>query len=190
VLESWNAYLRRQITEREHLYREQYVRLLQRDPGALEEEQGDALTGRGEDLLEGPAGLAWLVLEHTGTVLLLFTAWPLLWAAWAFLTRGGLAPRLAGIALRQRNGRPAARWRCAWRSLVIWLPVLTLLLLSLELDVARLARPGEGSPVSAWLAWWAWWQALLVLPLYVWLGVRWPHRGIHDWLAGVFPVPR
>jgi hypothetical protein len=25
--------------------------------------------------------------------------------------------------------------------------------------------------------------------LYVWAGVRWPHRGLHDRLAGTYPVP-
>jgi hypothetical protein len=69
-----------------------------------------------------------------------------LWALWAAATRGGLALRLAGISLCNRDGSPASRWRCAWRSLLMWLPVLALLLLSFWLDVWRLAE-GQTMPM-------------------------------------------
>src|SRR5207245_2411913 len=59
---------------------------------------------------------------------------PLLWALWAFLLRGGFTYRLAGIALLRSNGRKALRIQCAWRALVVWLPVVALLTLSFWLD--------------------------------------------------------
>jgi hypothetical protein len=117
----------------------------------------------------------------------------LLWCLWSGLTRGGLVMRLAGMTLRSRSGRPAARWRCVLRSLVVWLPVMLLLLLSFWLDVWRIHWGMQSSQelltLAAWGAWWAWWQGVLMLPLYVWMCVRWPNRGPHDWLAGTYPVP-
>src|SRR5947207_11609748 len=57
----------------------------------------------------------------------------LIWAIWAFLARGGLTFRLAGIALLRSNGRKALRVQCAWRALLVWLPVTALLVLSVWL---------------------------------------------------------
>src|SRR5207253_3049908 len=36
------------------------------------------------------------------------------------------------------------------------------------------------------------WQADggLLVPVFGWLAVRWPNRGLHDWVAGTFPVAR
>jgi hypothetical protein len=136
--------------------------------------------------------MARAVSEEWDRVLMAFGFWPALWCLWSGVTRGGLALRLAGVALRDRNGRPAPRWRCLWRAAVVWLPVLALLLLSFGLDVGRVAflEDGPFGDAAAWLAWWAWWQAALLLPAFAWAGVTWPNRGIHDRLAGTYPVPR
>jgi hypothetical protein len=196
VLRSWNGYLRKQITAREPRYRQLYLDELRKGPEVFDDsEDADVLTSLGDQLQEGASGLAALLLAEPAWVALLFLAWPLTWALWAGLTRGGLARILSGIALRNQDGRPASRWRCAWRSLLVWLPVAGLLLLSFWLDVWRIARGPEGAPellltAAAWLAWGAWWLALLLLPVYAWLAVRWPNRGPHDWLAGTYPVPR
>src|SRR4029077_20617978 len=40
---------------------------------------------------------------------------PFLWLVWAFLTRGGFSFAVLGLRLVGRDGRPAARWLCAWR---------------------------------------------------------------------------
>src|SRR5438094_2561416 len=114
----------------------------------------------------------------------------LVWVVWAGLTRGGLWLRLAGVRLLQGDGRPDARWRCAWRSLVVWAPLVVLLLASLYLDLWRIADAGSGSPRGAgslaWLAWLTWWLAVALLPLYVGLTLRWPNRGPQDALAGTY----
>jgi hypothetical protein len=194
VLESFSRYLRAQLLAGEPTLRSHYRRLMKLDEDEPDPEQArDSMLLMGDDLLEGPSVLALEVAADVWRVLLAFAAWPCVWAAWSAITRGGLTMRLAGITLRDRDGKPAARWRCAWRSLLAWLPVLALLLLSFWLDVGRIAHgPAESSAwmgAAAWLAWWAWWQALLLLPLYLWMSVRWPHRGFHDRLAGTYPVP-
>jgi hypothetical protein len=193
VLESFSRYLRTQLLAGEPTLRSHYRRLLKGDEETDPEQTRDSMSQVGDDLLEGPSLLARQTAADALRVLLAFGAWPALWSVWAGLTRGGLTMRLAGITLRDREGRPSARWRCAWRSLLVWLPVVALLLLSFWLDVGRVAHgPDESSvwpDVAAWLAWWAWWQALLLLPLYLWMSVRWPHRGFHDRLAGTYPVP-
>jgi hypothetical protein len=99
------------------------------------------------------------------------------------------------MALVQADGRPAARWRCAWRALLVWLPPLVLLAAALGLDWWRVAAaskepwPSEPGGASV-LAWLAWWLALGILPLYVWLAQRSPGRGPQDRLAGTYLMPR
>jgi eukaryotic-like serine/threonine-protein kinase len=145
-----------------------------------------------EDLRQEPLNDGEDVLATT----LVISFWPALWIAWAFLMRGGLSYRLAGIALVQKDGRPAARWRCAWRALLVWLPVVLLLLASDHLEFRRLtllaADEARALPELAWLAWLAWltwWLALGLLPLYCWVAQRSPGRGLHDRLSGIDLVP-
>ncbi len=90
--------------------------------------------------------------ENQGLVCGLILFWPLLWVLWAGLTRGGASLRFAGIQLVQADGRRAARWRCAWRALLIWLPVVSLLCVSGGLEVWRLNHCPEAD-LPAWLAW-------------------------------------
>jgi hypothetical protein len=121
--------------------------------------------------------------------------WPALWTAWAFLTRGGVVRGLVGIRLVQSDGRPAARWRCACRSLILWLPVVLLLWLATSIDLARISHAHAassygGNSLAALTAWACWWLALGLLPLYVWLAHRSPERSLSDRVAGTYLVPR
>ncbi len=119
---------------------------------------------------------------------------PPIWAVWAFIFRGGLTFRLAGIALLRSNGRKALRIQCAWRALLVWLPVVGLLTLSCWLDTVWLAAWFHRNlSLYHWtnaLSWVCWGLALLLLPLYGGLVLWLPNRGVHDRLAGTYLVPR
>jgi eukaryotic-like serine/threonine-protein kinase len=115
--------------------------------------------------------------------------WPVVWAAWAVLWRGGVSLRLAGIMVVRGDGRRASRLRCGWRVLLAWLPVAGLLTASACLDLWRFAHAPR-SAVLAWLAWLTWWLAAALPPLYLWLAQRAPERGPLDRLAGTYLVPR
>lgn len=132
---------------------------------------------------EGPPAGFWLVP---------LTTWPALWIAWAFLARGGLSYKLAGIALVRSDGRPASRWQCAWRAFVVWAPVTGLLALSIGLE-SRYWDTWELGNVPRWLlslASASWYSALLLLATYVFLALWRPTRTLHDRLSGVYLVPR
>jgi hypothetical protein len=129
-------------------------------------------------------------LTRVSTVLVLF--WPVLWVLWAFALRGGLSFRILSLALVRGDGRPAARWQCAWRALLVWTPLVALLLSSLWLDYAYWSAWHTGG-APAWmlrvsfLAWWATWP---LLAAYVVLALWHPARALHDRLAGTYLVPR
>jgi hypothetical protein len=99
---------------------------------------------------------------------------------WAWVFRGGVTLRLVGISLRRRDGQPAARWQCAWRTLLFWLPVNGLLSLAV---LALLLGPFGVASFLLWLLA----AALLVgyVPLALWL----PERSWHDRLAGTYLMP-
>jgi hypothetical protein len=113
-------------------------------------------------------------------VVLLF--WPALWVTWAFLTRGGLTLSLTGLALVRIDGRKAPRWRCGWRALLVWAPVVAPLAACIWVKVyapqLRLVHTG------------LWWLAVAVLVSAVVLAVRRPQQAPHDRLAGTCLVPR
>lgn len=197
VLESWSWFMFRGLPRFEKELRQKYGERLEEfvDMGGVDEEAHgfDALLAH-DDPLAGPSGLAREMLEEWWLVEgMLF--WPVLWALWAWVTRGGLTWRLAGLTLVGADGRPAARWRCLLRSLVLWLPVALVLLAALDLDVRRVAGARDGwtveqVQVNAWVAWQLWWGAVGLVGLGVFAAVCWPNRGLHDRLLGVYPVPR
>jgi hypothetical protein len=119
---------------------------------------------------------------------------PVGWVVWAFLARGGLSWRLAGIALVRRDGRRAARWQCAWRAFLVWVPVTRLLIGSawweLEFYAEWLVRPTDAAGMSLGLSHLCQALALLLLPVYVALALWQPTRTLHDRLAGTYLVPR
>jgi hypothetical protein len=51
---------------------------------------------------------------------------PLVEVTGAFLFRGGWALRMCGLTVVRRAGRRASRLRCAYRTCLVWLPILAL----------------------------------------------------------------
>jgi hypothetical protein len=107
---------------------------------------------------------------------------PVFWIVWAFLFRGPISVRVAGLALVRSDGRKAARWQCALRAFFIWAPVVIPLAIILWLDRQHLAT----LPMCTLL------QGLSVgiLVAYVVLALRFPRQSYADWLAGVQVAPR
>jgi hypothetical protein len=120
-----------------------------------------------------------------------FLLGPLVWVVWAFLMRGGLSYLITGIALVGRDGRPAGRFRCAWRAFLVWMPIAGLLLLSLRLEDWYWSLWGtDAAPVWAlWTASILTWSAWLLLGAYLILALRYPTRSPLDRLAGTYLVP-
>jgi hypothetical protein len=191
VLKSWSWFAQRGLMPLE----DNAQRLLSEPEGGEGEtaRQPTLDLQRAETILAGPFPLRDPRMITPGPLLLALVVWPVIWCLWSGLTRGGLVLHYSGMAFLGANGRPAARWRCALRSLLIWLPVTLLLVLSLWLDLSRLCPPiasPDEVPLAAWVAWWAWWQAFVLAGVYVWVAIRWPNGGPHDRLAGTFVVPR
>ena len=107
---------------------------------------------------------------------------PVMWAAFAFVFRGGLSMTFAGITIVRTDGRLAGRFRCAVRELVVWVPVTILLGATLWIQAAHpewiLART-----VPLFLA-------VFLLPLYVAIALRHPSRPPQDRIMGTRLVPR
>ena len=110
------------------------------------------------------------------------SAIPASWVAWDCLTRGGFSLRLAGLALVGWDGRRAARWRCGWRSLLVWAPPFALLIASAWVQ-------GQ-MPTSGRAPWVPFGLAVALLPVYVASAFASPARGPHDRLSGLRVVPR
>jgi hypothetical protein len=148
-----------------------------------------------EKLVDLPATVADFLLGEFYVPLGILWFWPFIWILGSALFRGGLSLRLVGINLVQADGQPAARWRCAWRTLLVWLPIYLLLLFSLTFDLWRIAACWADPDfslrwVAAWLSWLAWWLAVVLLGFYPWLALRWPDHSLHDHLAGTWLMPR
>jgi eukaryotic-like serine/threonine-protein kinase len=127
-----------------------------------------------------------------GITLAPLLAWPALWVAWAFLLRGGLSYHIVGIDLVCADGRPARRWQCAWRALLVWAPVTGLLVLSWWLQI-RFWSDWDHGDRHLWqhtLATALWYAAVALLVIYVVLAIARPTRAFHDRLAGTYLVPR
>ena len=112
---------------------------------------------------------------------------PLLWVIWAFITRGGLLLRLAGIALIRSDSRPAEGWRCAWRALVVWTPLVALLSLSCWSRVAVLNSTSKGLAILPAVLLGVSVAYLVACPV---LALVFPARSLHDRLAGTSLVPK
>ena len=114
------------------------------------------------------------------SIIILSWSW-IIWPAFAFAFRGGLAYVLSGISIVRKSGRPAARWRIALRCFLAWLP-LTLILVSCLF--VQLKWPEAVAVRTGLLI-----VALLMLPGMLVLAVRNPTRGPHDKLLGTYLVP-
>ena len=108
--------------------------------------------------------------------------WPVVWIAFAFVFRGGLAFAVAGVALIRSDGRKAGRFRCAVRELVIWFPFTAMLLIDLWVQAAF---PGM---TATRIVLWA--LAIALLPIYAVIAVRYPTRPPQDRIMGTSLVPR
>jgi hypothetical protein len=128
--------------------------------------------------------------ETAAMIALVF--WPSVWVIWAFCWRGGLSYRILQIAVVRRDGRPAGRLRCAWRALLVWAPLTSLLFVSLWLNAWywSLWQPDTPHVWMAALSSLAYYSAALLLLAYVAAAAWLPTRSVHDRLAGTYLVPR
>jgi eukaryotic-like serine/threonine-protein kinase len=152
-------------------------------PGHFRNRAQRLVDSRSSDLEEMPSAGFWLTT---------LVAWPALWVVWAFLARGGISYRLAGIALVRGDGRPASRLQCAGRALLTWAPLTGLLVLSFWLEERywSMWRPDVSPRWLFALATAIWYASLLLLAGYVLLALWRPARTVHDRLSGVYLVPR
>ena len=97
-------------------------------------------------------------------------------------TRGGLVLPMLGCCLTTEAGKPAGRWRCAWRSLLVWGTPTAILA-----GAVMAQGPGRGANATAWtlLA-----TSMILVAAYIPLAIGWPARGPHDRLAGTVLVPK
>jgi len=137
------------------------------------------LVGRFWDLqTAGPQSRLWAI----GTFLSMpVIFWPAVWVMWAYVFRGGFGYGLTGLRLVRQDGRAPTRLQCAFRILLVWMP-LTLLLL-----VANFLR----SQIEVYhdMADTVTWSAVGLLGVFAYFSVLFPSRSPHDWLAGTWQVP-
>jgi uncharacterized RDD family membrane protein YckC len=107
--------------------------------------------------------------------------WPAAWTIWAFFFRGGLSLQMLGLRLVRSDGRPASRFQCAFRTMLVWMPVTLLLLFANFLSVEF--REHADYSLTVWCC------AIAVPVAYVYLSLINPSRTLHDWLAGTWLVP-
>ena len=97
-----------------------------------------------------------------------------------------------GLCLVRPDGRPAARWQCALRVLLVWVPVAALWGAGMWLEMVYWSwwRAGAAAGWVLWLSSVLWWAGAALLVLYVLLAILYPQRSLHDRLAGTYVVPR
>ena len=106
--------------------------------------------------------------------LLFYVGFPAVIAALLF--RGGVVLLIAGVTYGRKDGVRASRLRVLWRSIVTWVPVLPLFIVSIVGMDKR------------WV--WQHWLALALLGVLAAASIALPKRGLQDRLAGTWPVPR
>lgn len=118
--------------------------------------------------------------------------WPILAVLWSGVLRGALSHYFMGMTLVRRNGRRAGVLRCAWRALLVWLPVTACFLGAGLLTAHYWSNwvPGDVHAEQRWLADGLWYLGCGLLFTWFLLGVLYPRRGPHDVLAGTYLVPR
>jgi hypothetical protein len=123
----------------------------------------------------GQAGEDWGVGLGFAVVCVVF------WVLWSFAFRGGIVWYRGGLALVRRDGRRVARWQCALRTLLVWLPIGALLGAAVAL-----ARFSPEVPV---LYFGAYGLACGLVVLFTFLAIWSPTRAPHDRLVGTYIVP-
>jgi hypothetical protein len=122
-------------------------------------------------------------------------AGPAAWIVWSFLTRGGLSLRFLDLELIREDGRRAARWQCALRSVIFWTPLVALWGISIWLDQYYWSHWYEAGNRQS-LRWMAevsritWWSASVMLAGYFVVAIWRPQQSWHDRLAGTWLMPR
>ena len=93
-----------------------------------------------------------------------------------WLFRGGLVLLIAGVTYVRKDGARASRLRLLWRAIVVWGPVVPVFAVTILALVKHLT--------------WQPWLALALLGLLAAVSLALPRRGLQDYLAGTWPVPR
>ena len=88
---------------------------------------------------------------------------------------------MMGLRLVRFDGRPASRFQCAFRTMLVWMPVTLLLLFANFLSVEFKEHADYSLTV--------WSCAIAVPAAYVYLSLINPSRTLHDWLAGTSLAP-
>src|SRR5262249_15350499 len=137
-----------------------------------------------------PVRARWFITGLHQVALWGMCVWAGLWIVWAFLARGGLSYLMSGIALVRADGRPALRLQCAWRAVVVWVPVAGLAYLSYWLETYGWSMPPARAATFLLLSKLTWYAAAALLALDLALALWRPARSVNDWLAGTYLVPR
>jgi hypothetical protein len=165
------------------------------DLNTIETEPPAAVRKRAAESVTKPVFQMGVFREIGQTIFSIFIGFfPVVWILWAFLFRGGITARLMGIAILRGNGKKALRIQCAWRMLLVWLPIVLLLGLSAWLNAYYWEHWTPDRPHAAiwsdYLSWATWILAVLLLPAYALLALWSPSRSLLDRLAGTYLVPR
>jgi uncharacterized RDD family membrane protein YckC len=124
-----------------------------------------------------------------GISVILFCAVPMI--AGAVALQGCAWLRAFGIAVQTSQGRPAARWRCGLRALIVWLPLLVLLripVFSFTIVPHRITY-GFSLANQTWIVALVFWGALASLVGGAVYALVRPHRGVPDLLSGTHLMP-
>ena len=147
--------------------------------GSFIAEQDKAIASQQRMGARGPSAIAGVML----TLGLVLSA--ILGVFFAFLLRSGLFLRAFGLAVVNRSGQRAGRFRSAWRALVAWAPAVVFGLLGLFYGLVMDPANWGRHPVMT---------ATAVLCAIIFVGgavmaVMRPTRGIQDRVAGTRIVP-
>jgi hypothetical protein len=154
---------------------------------------------RGEDFraeaairLREDQSIAALDAVMLGVALVMIAICPAFSVLSALFFRGGVSYPLMGLSLVRADGRRAGRFRCAWRSLLVWVPLTFVLAAAVLLRewywVSAADRAGR-----VWMLWAVEtlrWASVGLLAVYPVLALRSPERTPADRLAGTWLVPR
>ncbi len=152
----------------------------QMDPGQLTPVEVEAVISQITEPEENAAfsSMRYSLLSVAAFVCFVFLS---IFAACAFLFRGGVAYLLANVALVRGDGRPAGRFRCMIREIALWMPFVTVLLVTAFIQVQWPAwLLGRTIAIAC---------AVAVLVMYAAIGFRHPVRGPLDRIIGTYRVP-
>ncbi len=157
--------------------------------GLIPSSPGPQFRGRAEYYSREQDSPARFVLHSVSLIQIGF--FPIVMAALAFVFRGGFVKMLLGVCLVNSRVERAGRFRCAWRSLLLWVPVTILFGLGISLEFNGWQRLDQGTLPS--------WQmplatVLMLLSLAIPIAhavsaMAMPKRSPLDFLSGSHLVP-